>query len=355
MSLYHLYTVIPGVVQWCGNLTNWYVRMNRGRMKGSKGEEECQDSLATLFRVLHITAVVMAPFTPFIAERIYQQLRKLIPVDQQEDSVHYCMIPEVDESLFDEDVLRQVATLQTTVEMVRRTRDRAGLGSLKKPVKEVRVMHSDPQVIADVMALSHYIADEVSAFKVEASQCTTDELTIGIEADNRAMGQRFNKEAAAIRQAINKNVDTIAKTFQEKGEVEVLGHVLTAEELKIVWNCKETPGYASSTDGQMIVMVNTQQDAMVMEEGAVREFVSRVQQLRKHAGLQMTDKVAVFYCCDQKHLKAGLKRKADDVQGNLNSKISEFESRDDLKGEKVIVEEETEFFGEDFLLVLVAA
>ena len=111
MKAYHLYAVVPCVVEWIKDLTNCYVRMNRKRLKGSLGLDDFKASLATLFNVLMITSRIMGPFTPFMAEQIYGQLRELLPTEEQVDSVHYLMIPEAPEE-FDESIIRKVARLQ---------------------------------------------------------------------------------------------------------------------------------------------------------------------------------------------------------------------------------------------------
>ena len=96
-AVYRLYTVVPRLVKFIDQLTNWYVRFNRKRLKGEVGgREQCQQALQTLFSVLFIMTRMMAPFTPFLTEYFYQNLRHVLPWKQDEynASVHYLMLPK---------------------------------------------------------------------------------------------------------------------------------------------------------------------------------------------------------------------------------------------------------------------
>lgn len=92
MGGYRLYTVVPYLLKFLDNLTNIYVRFNRKRLKGRTGEEDCRTALSTLYNVLLLSCKVMAPFTPFFTEVLYQNMRKAF--DRSEESIHYCSFPK---------------------------------------------------------------------------------------------------------------------------------------------------------------------------------------------------------------------------------------------------------------------
>lgn len=97
MKAYRLYTVVPRLVKFIDQLTNWYVRMNRKRLKGEGGQSDCKTALETLFSVLYCIIRMMAPFTPFFTELMYQNLQKVLPNPQENgnrESVHYLLMPE---------------------------------------------------------------------------------------------------------------------------------------------------------------------------------------------------------------------------------------------------------------------
>merc|ERR1712038_263025 len=107
MDAYRLYTVVPKLVNFLENLTNWYVRLNRERVRGSNGPDEAYTALCTLYEVLLKTLVCLAPVTPFIVEHIYQNLARALPDghEMKADSIHFLMIPEANQAVMEEKTL----------------------------------------------------------------------------------------------------------------------------------------------------------------------------------------------------------------------------------------------------------
>jgi isoleucyl-tRNA synthetase len=98
MAAYRLYTVVPQLVKFIDQLTNWYVRLNRRRLKGSGGEQDSRIAIATLYEVVLTVVRMMSPFTPFLAEYFYQNLRKILPADQAEECTCFRMCLLIDPS-----------------------------------------------------------------------------------------------------------------------------------------------------------------------------------------------------------------------------------------------------------------
>ncbi|TRY85096.1 hypothetical protein DNTS_023042 [Danionella cerebrum] len=193
MGAYRLYTVVPRLVKFVDMLTNWYVRMNRRRLKGESGSEDCVRALETLFSVLFsmcrlmvsnggavqqrassgdaffsgacVCACVQAPFTPFITELMYQNLRHLLEpssLEQESQSIHYLMLPHVREALIDQRIENAVSQMQSVIELGRVIRDRKTL-PIKYPLKEVVVIHQDPEALTEIQSLQTYILEVRSA------------------------------------------------------------------------------------------------------------------------------------------------------------------------------------------------
>lgn len=326
MAAYRLSTVLQGdegLMRWVDNLTNWYVRMNRSRLKGSGGADDWRQSLATLFRVLLVTSQCLAPFCPFIADTIYLQIAPLLPKSQQEDSVHYTEIPPVDEKLFDPAMLRQVECMQKVAKMVRTIRDRKGIG-LRKPVKEIVVIHRDAQFLADVEAMSGYIREEVNTFEVKTTSEEDKWVTTAADPNVPKIGARFKKEGKKFADAVRADPAGVAAKLLADGKVTLHGEDLTETEVNLVRTFR--PGvsdYETHTDGKVLVLMSTLRDEAVLVEGAAREFVSRVQTLRKRAKLQMTDKVSVWWECDDEILIKALGAERSEALGKqVNAKVS---------------------------------
>merc|ERR1712224_550262 len=149
MEAYHLYTVLPYLVKFIDNLTNVYVRFNRKRLKGANGVEDCQMALAVMFDVLMTLCKVMAPFTPYLTELMYQNLNKCL--SKEPSSVHWELFPDPDKrQKADETIQKSVGRMQKIIELARMIRDRK-TRPLKVPLKEMTIVHPDESFLADLM------------------------------------------------------------------------------------------------------------------------------------------------------------------------------------------------------------
>eukprot|EP01065_Artemidia_motanka_P038218 TRINITY_DN47073_c0_g1_i1.p1 TRINITY_DN47073_c0_g1~~TRINITY_DN47073_c0_g1_i1.p1 ORF type:complete len:1223 (+),score=416.15 TRINITY_DN47073_c0_g1_i1:94-3669(+) len=356
MAAYRLSTVLQsdeGVVAWVGNLTNWYVRMNRPRLKGSGGLKDWQTCLSTLFRVLITTAKVLASFCPYMAEQIWRQLAPLLPESEREDSVHYTAIPEVDESVFDDVMLRQVKRMQKVAKLVRATRDRKGIG-MRKPVKEIVVIHREKEYLDDVMCMQSYIKEEVNTFDIKASTNQSDWVTSEAEPCMPGLGRRFKKEQGKFAEEIKKNAKEICRCLLSGERVVVCGEVLTTDEITLKHEFKTgVEGYEANIDGDLMILLCTEQDERVLLEGAEREFCSRVQSLRKHAQLRMEDKIVVRWQCDDAILSKALAGTDEQLAKRVNA-VSVEHVKGDLPP-KPVVTQETSFGDHPLLLAFYSA
>ncbi|KAA0708022.1 Isoleucine--tRNA ligase, cytoplasmic [Triplophysa tibetana] len=220
MGAYRLYTVVPKLVKFVDMLTNWYVRMNRRRLKGESGTEDCMRALESLFSVLFSMCRLMAPFTPFITELMYQNLRHLIDPKSVEEkdsgSIHYLMLPQARVSLIDKRIENAVAQMQSVIELCRVIRDRKTL-PVKYPLKEVVVIHQDPEALKDIQSLQKYILEELNVRQLTLS---TDKDKYGIrlraEPDHMVLGKRlkgaFKSITASIKELKNEELEAFQRT-----------------------------------------------------------------------------------------------------------------------------------------------
>ena len=139
MKAYHLYTVVPKLLAFIDQLTNWYVRLNRLRLKGTgTTHEDSRAGLSTLYTVLHALARLMGPFTPFFAEWLYQALESdEVKTGESTASVHYCMVPDYDASMLDEKIEVTMGHLQTAISLGRLVREQRNI-SFKSPSRKSR-------------------------------------------------------------------------------------------------------------------------------------------------------------------------------------------------------------------------
>uniref|UniRef100_A0A8C6U210 Isoleucine--tRNA ligase, cytoplasmic n=1 Tax=Neogobius melanostomus TaxID=47308 RepID=A0A8C6U210_9GOBI len=292
MDAYRLYTVVPRLVKFVDMLTNWYVRTNRRRLKGESGSEDCVWALETLFSVLFSMCRLMAPFTPFITEMMYQNLRHLIdPASVEEkdaSSIHYLMLPQVRENLIAKRIESAVSQMQSVIELGRVIRDRKTL-PVKYPLKEVVVIHQDPEALKDIQSLQKYILEELNVRQLTLS---TDKDRYGIrlraEPDHMVLGKRLKGAFKSVTASIKSLSNEQLEAFQKTGTIVVDGQELHEEDLRLMYTFDQSSGsaaqYEAHSDSQVLVLLDVTPDQSMLDEGVAREVINRIQKLRKKVG-----------------------------------------------------------------------
>lgn len=314
MKAYRLYTVVPRLVRFVDDLTNWYVRMNRKRLKGEFGEQDTRRALDTLFSVLLTMIEMMASFTPFITEYMYQNLRKVIIDDDQKsdsnqfqttriESIHYMLHSSVREELIDINVERQVSYMQTVIDLGRILRDRRNM-PLKYPLPEVVIITNSSETIEDIDSLRSFILDELNVRDLKLSM-NKEEYGVHLRAepDTKALGLRLRNESKKVIQAIrNMSQERLIQFETNPNDFEVEGYRLEPGDMKLTYTLAETgldrnlaDKYEADCQNGILVLLNVCADSAMKDEGTAREIINRVQKLRKEAKLVPSDPIRVYY------------------------------------------------------------
>ncbi|XP_046853960.1 isoleucine--tRNA ligase, cytoplasmic-like [Xenia sp. Carnegie-2017] len=300
MTAYRLYTVVPRLVRFIDQLTNWYVRSNRKRIKGEVGVEDSLMAMQTLFCVIYSMNRMMAPFTPFLTEFMYQKMKKFIEFDKCEehnDSIHYLMLPKLRKDLIHEDIERAVDHMQSVIELGRVVRDRKTL-PIKYPLPEVVVIHQDHEYLKDVESLESYIVEELNVKKLTVSS-EKDKYGIKLKAepDNQTLGRRLKGDFKKISGAIKELTDSQLKQYVKDGEITIAGHKLSGEDIKLIYTFDQNSSskYEAHSDNDVLILLDVTPDQSMLDEGVAREIVNRIQRLRKKANLQPTDDITLTY------------------------------------------------------------
>ncbi|KOX67618.1 Isoleucine--tRNA ligase, cytoplasmic [Melipona quadrifasciata] len=360
MHAYKLYTVVPHLIKYIDNLTNWYVRMNRKRIKGDGGATDCQEALTTLFSVLYIMVRVNAPFTPFLTEFMFQRLVKLLrPSNINMDSVHYQMIPESNLELIDEKIEKAVSYMQTVIELGRVVRDRKTI-PVKYPLPGIVVIHQDAEVLKEIESLKSYILEELN---VKELTVTTDKEKYGVklkaEPDHKILGARLKGEFKSVTQAIKELSDEELQVFVAKKEINVQGHKLEEQDLRLMFSFtgpaaeQLSKQYEAHSEGNVLILLDVTPDESMYNEGVAREIVNRVQKLRKKAQLVPSDEAIAYYeIQDQDSNLAKVIVSHKDFIENATKTPQENISKMP-KNANVIIEEMQKIKGIDMKLILV--
>uniref|UniRef100_A0AAV2M480 Isoleucine--tRNA ligase, cytoplasmic n=1 Tax=Knipowitschia caucasica TaxID=637954 RepID=A0AAV2M480_KNICA len=360
MDTYRLYTVVPRLVKFVDMLTNWYVRTNRRRLKGESGSQECVWALETLFSVLFSMCRLMAPFTPFITEMMYQNLRHLIDPESVEEkdnsSIHYLMIPQVREGVIDKRIESAVLQMQSVIELGRVIRDRKTL-PVKYPLKEVVVIHQDPDALKDIQSLQKYILEELNVRQLTLS---TDKDRYGIrlraEPDHMVLGKRLKAAFKSITTSIKSLSNEQLEAFQKTGSIVVDGHELHEDDLRLMYTFDQSSGsaaqYEAHSDAQVLVLLDVTPDQSMVDEGVAREVINRIQKLRKKAHLVPSDEITVYYQCQPKgeYLDSVIQAHNDFILATTKAPMLPFPVP---KSSTVIIEEKTQLKGSDLEFTIV--
>ncbi|KAM9903069.1 hypothetical protein OXX69_008064, partial [Metschnikowia pulcherrima] len=311
MQSYRLYTVVPRLLALIDNLTNWYIRFNRRRIKGdNEGDlEDTKKGLNTLAEALFILCRLMAPFTPFLADGIYQKLKSYFrtedlikdsvnPEAEAVESVHYLAYPVVKEELFDSAIELAVSRMQKVIDLGRNIREKKTI-SLKTPLKELIILNSDAGYLKDIDSLKSYIVSELN---VRSLVISSDEEKYGVQytavADWPILGKKLKKEAKRVKAALPKVSSNEVKQFAETGKLIVDGIELVSEDLQVQRGLPEkevSSGHEARSEKDVLIILDVNSYPELQSEGLARELINRIQRLRKKAGLNATDEVAVQY------------------------------------------------------------
>ncbi len=350
MEAYRLYTVMPALVRFGTQLTNWYVRLNRDRLKGVEGDDDdVETGLQVLYDVLLNVTILMAPFTPFITEYFYQHLRKMQPsypeaanrggssnpvMPGKSDSVHFLNLPSYNSSLLNEDAVEAMETLQTIVELGRNIREKR-LINLKTPVMNVVVVLRNPSeavVNAITGSLKNYILSELNAWEltIVPKEDEHNWVTLSLTPDFKVLGKKLGKKMKAVKtfvtglsHSVSKNLmssvfliscmtgtnlnpfsscffqlqDAVAALEGGSLEVEGISIDTKTEIISKLSFSREGDNWepASTPEGDIVAAIDCTQNEAILAAGKARELINHIQQLRKSAGLDMKDVVEAFF------------------------------------------------------------
>lgn len=354
MGACRLYTVVPKLLNFVDSLTDWYVRLNRPRLKGMATSEEQRAALGTLAHVLLSLSRLMGPFAPFFAEYTYQILKPLAPEELQMDSVHFLMLPEVKTATVDKTIEESIEHMKAAIELGRVGRDHREI-ALKQPLKEASIIHRDQKILDAIKSLEGYVLSELNVKSLKYSTDESEFVLLKADADGRVLGKKLGKSFKKVHAAVRNLSPAEVLLLEEKGELEIEGHVLTSTEVKIsrelradVKSGGELQAESSATG--LLVVLNTVRDDDLIQEGLAREMINRIQKLRKKVHLRLEDKIDIFVDTTDEGLKTVLKEKADVFRDALHGSVPLNEKDRPTEGE-VIVNEDVEAIGDALLKI----
>ncbi|MEE9177554.1 MAG: isoleucine--tRNA ligase [Acidimicrobiia bacterium] len=318
MEGYYLYNVVPPTLGLIDHLTNWYVRRSRRRFWRSRGESGEGDSdklaaFATLYEVLTTFSEVLAPVLPFITEHIYQDLVARHHSDAP-SSVHHRDFPMADETLIDRELETAMAHVREVVRLGRNLRKKEG-HRVRQPLSRLTVLTRDPTVAGAVEAHVSVIADELNVKQVTVSADEAAFVHLSAKANYRklgpVLGSGMTDAATAIAELSGDQIEDLLKG----GSTELAGLEITLDDILI--ERTPVPGTIVESGPEFACALDTTITRDLKLEGLAREIVSKVQNMRREAGLQVTDRIHLTWQTTDNDVVAALDQYGDHITSEV--------------------------------------
>ena len=316
-------------------LSNWYVRRCRGRFWAPGMEQDKVDAFLTLYTVLETLCRLAAPFIPFMTETMYQNIVRSVDTSAPE-SVHLCTYPGADESMIDKELEKSMDAVLNIVVLGRSARNTAVIKN-RQPIANLYVAGIDT---LDEM-YKKLVEGELNVKKVWLGADVSAFISYNLKPQLKTLGPRYGKLLGEIRTHLSeadpvKIVDTVRAgetyTFEAGGQtVELIEEDLLIEPIH-----KE--GFVVETEGPLSVILDTTLSKALIEEGFVREMISKIQTMRKEAGFEVMDHIRLAVTNNER-LAGVIERNADEIKAEvladeLSEELAGYTKDWDINGEK---------------------
>jgi isoleucyl-tRNA synthetase len=288
------------------DLSNWYIRRSRKRFwKSSMGKDKL-GAYQTLHTVLIELAKLLAPFTPFIAERVYLNLNGTSGRETFE-SVHLADFPSADTALVDRPLEERMKKAQIVTSLVRTMREKASL-KVRQPLKRILLAVDDARSREDYEQVSAIIRDEVNVQKIEYVEDEGSVISKKAKPNFKTLGPRFGKDMKTLAESIRVMSHRQIATIEKEGslELDLDGRLLTLTRQDVDIVHEDIEGWLVAADdaNRIMVALDTEITPELEMLGLARELVSRIQALRKESGLEITDRISLHLEGTEKLLQA---------------------------------------------------
>ena len=287
-------TAGDAIESFIDQLSNWYVRRNRRRFWKSTDPEDKLAAYVTLYECLHAVHRLMAPFVPFLSEHVYQNLVRGID-DDAPKSVHMAAWPEVDPDWKNDDLLLEIGIVQKVVSLARAARGQSGVRT-RQPLSLLRVRAPDDVAAKALKDHQEQILEELNVKNIEFIDRDAGHVSYRIKPNLPVLGKKYGKQIPEIRKALEEADGAEIAGNAARGESTVISvgsATLTLEPGEVIVETSSDEGFACAEDGGYLTEFDTALNDELMNEGVAREIVRSVQDARKQAGLEVSDRIAL--------------------------------------------------------------
>jgi len=322
-------------------LSNWYVRRNRRRFWKSERGKDKTAAYQTLYECLITVVKLMAPFAPFLADELYRNLNNITKKESRE-SVHLSELPEADTSLMDRVLEDRMKRAEKIVVLVRAMRMKSNL-KVRQPLKRIILPITDDREREAVQQMEDMILDEIN---VKTIEYVTDESGIvkkKAKANFKTIGPKFGKSVQRVAEQIKELTAAEIGDLERSGTLKlpVNGSTVTIDRDDVEIIREDIQGWLVESDSGLTVALDTELNDELRTEGIAREFVNRIQNMRKDARFQVTDRIEIFYKAGDRidhvvqSMAAYIKNETLAVELSRHLQTGEYSSTFDINGESV--------------------
>ena len=271
-------------------LSNWHVRLSRRRFWKGEYNTEKVAAYQTLFECLEKVALLASPIAPFFMDRLFQDLNT-VSGKHSASSIHLSDFPKSDASVIDKDLERKMQMAQNVTSLALSLRKKERL-RVRQPLQKIMIPILNAKMQKDIDGVSTIILSEINVKEIEFLGKDSDVLTKQIKPNFKTLGPKFGKDMKLISRAVNQfSADDIKKI--EMDENYPINESITIDISDVEITSKDIPGCIVATNNGLTVALDITLSDELREEGLAREFINRIQNLRKDSGLEVTDKVKI--------------------------------------------------------------
>jgi isoleucyl-tRNA synthetase len=299
LEAYDIAPASAACARFLDQLTNWYIRRSRRRFWKSADDQDKRNAYATLYRALTDFTLILAPFIPFLSEHIYQNLVRSVNPDAPE-SVHLHNWPEPPLAEVDEELSRNMELARQIVRMGRDLRQKYNI-KVRQPLERISIVSKDSER-KGLSSLFDLIVDELNVKQITVLADDAELTALQVEPNFRALGPRFGKNVNQAVQVIRSLPRASVEALRHGEKVVVDGWEILPEDVTITKKALEN--WCVSSENGLTVALNLQLTPALIAEGRAREWIHCIQNLRRKADLDVTDRITVQFEADPELLNA---------------------------------------------------
>ncbi len=274
------------------DLSNWYVRLNRKRFWGKEMSKDKLSAYQTLYICLETVAKLLAPFSPFYADRLYMDLIKVTKRDNV-CSVHLSKFPVADEKVIDKDLEARMEMAQKVTSMILALRRKVNI-KVRQPLQCIMIPAIDETQRKHIEAVEDLILGEVNVKELKFVE-SSNVLVKKVKPDFRKMGKKFGKLMKSVAAQLAECSQEQIAELEKNGTLalDVNGENLTIDVADVEIISEDIPGWLVANEGNLTVALEVELTDELVREGMARELINRIQKLRKENGFEITDRINV--------------------------------------------------------------